>query len=355
MTLSHALTHISSVSKTLFFCYHIGAAKMLFANTAFTEFFDLEDIADTNKLMTCVHPDDQQHVISNFKSCIEQKKIEDLECRILRSGTERTLRAAAYLITENGDQYIAGHAEDITVYKENAKILYHHNSKKNAILNILSHDLAGPIGTISNLSEMINRELPASSNKKITQYVNLIDKISRRAVHMIRAFIDQEFIESQGISLLKHRVELISTISAAVQEYMLMDPEEELKFSCTANKNKIYAEIDEDKFSQVIQNLISNAMKFTPAGGEINVNIEDRHNSVLISVSDTGIGIPEKYHDLLFDKFTSARRKGLNGQDSHGLGMSIIKTIVEWHNGKIWFDTEEGVGTTFYIEFPNSI
>ncbi len=103
---------------------------------------------------------------------------------------------------------------------------------------------------------------------------------------------------------------------------------------------------------QVINNLISNALKFTPEGGSITVNVEESDRSVLISVADTGIGIPKKYHATLFDKFSQARRTGLKGQHSTGLGMSIIKTIVDWHQGKIWFNSEENKGTTFYVELP---
>src|SRR5690554_8051507 len=77
------------------------------------------------------------------------------------------------------------------------------------------------------------------------------------------------------------------------------------------------------------------------------IRIDD---TVTLSVSDTGIGIPRKYHDKLFDKFSQGRRTGLKGEPSVGLGMSIIKTIVEWHRGKIWFKSEENKGSTFFVE-----
>src|SRR5207253_7910739 len=109
---------------------------------------------------------------------------------------------------------------------------------------------------------------------------------------------------------------------------------------------------DDTKFMQVINNLISNAIKFTPDGGEITVSLEEKEETVLITVADTGIGIPEKFHATLFDKFSAARRPGIKGEPSVGLGMSIIKMIVEWHQGHIWFDSQENKGTTFYIEIP---
>jgi len=352
MTITHALQQLSNSSKSLFFCYSLASNEMIFANPAFLEFFGLEETVECMELISMVHPEDRQHMIINLKACIKNKKVEDIECRIVRANAERTIRAAVYLIKDSDKEYLAGHADDISIYKENENILNEHNSKKNAILNILSHDLAGPIGTINNLIELINKELPASQNKNIEQYVKLIGKISRRSIQMIHNFLNQEFVESQGAALLKRRVELISKLSSATQEYMQMDPDLELQFSCSSNKDKVHLAIDEDKFLQVIQNLISNAMKFTPAGGTVKIYIEDRRDTVKISISDTGIGIPLKYHNTLFDKFTNARRKGLNGQDSHGLGMSIIKTIVEWHGGKIWFESAEYKGTTFYIELP---
>jgi len=105
---------------------------------------------------------------------------------------------------------------------------------------------------------------------------------------------------------------------------------------------------------QVINNLISNAIKFTEDGGAINLSVNEGSETILIEITDTGIGIPQKFHANLFEKFSNARRTGLKGEPSVGLGMSIIKTIVEWHRGKIWFKSEENMGSTFYIEIAKS-
>ncbi|WP_227006387.1 sensor histidine kinase [Rufibacter latericius] len=110
--------------------------------------------------------------------------------------------------------------------------------------------------------------------------------------------------------------------------------------------------MDEYKFSQVVNNLFSNAIKFTEDDGVIAIDLTERDGSVLITVQDDGVGIPEKFQGELFEKFTRARRPGLRGEPTTGLGMSIIKTIVEWHGGTIRFESEEGKGSTFYIELP---
>lgn len=125
-----------------------------------------------------------------------------------------------------------------------------------------------------------------------------------------------------------------------------------IEFS-SAYKNVIVL-LDQAKFIQVIDNLVSNAIKFTPDGGHIYLKVYKQQTGwVVVSVQDTGIGIPEKYHAQLFEKFNGARRAGLKGQPSGGLGMSIIKTIINWHDGMITFSSEPGLGTTFFIHLKS--
>ena len=110
--------------------------------------------------------------------------------------------------------------------------------------------------------------------------------------------------------------------------------------------------LDVMKFMQAFNNLISNAIKFTHDQGTIKVTIEDQVSKVLFTVADNGIGIPENLQPALFDKFTSSRREGIKGEKSIGLGMSIIQKIVELHQGRVWFESQEGQGATFYMEVP---
>ena len=110
--------------------------------------------------------------------------------------------------------------------------------------------------------------------------------------------------------------------------------------------------LDESKFMQIINNLMTNALKFTKDDGIISLSVKEQHYSVLFTFSDNGIGIPKQFHTSIFEKFTEARRKGLKGEPTGGLGLSIVKLIVEWHKGKIWFESEEGRGVTFHFTVP---
>ena len=182
-----------------------------------------------------------------------------------------------------------------------------------------------------------------------------IERVSKKAIRLIQDFIQQEFLGSARVNLQKTRCDLVKIFETLIEEYQESENKLGQTFRFHINQANIYAELDESKFMQAINNLISNAIKFTPDGGEISIGLEGKEDKVLITVADTGIGIPKKFQAGLFDKFNDARRPGLKGEPSAGLGMSIIKTIVEWHQGKIWLDSEENKGTTFFIEIPKSL
>jgi len=353
---STPLLYLADRSNELFFIYDLIQKQFTYMNPTCISFFGLKDHnIKAKELLKSVHPEDQEYVLSQFKICIDGQMVVDAECRIRRGKYERWLSITPFVSTENGEHLLIGQAEDITANKENSEILNKHNNKKNSILNILAHDLAGPIGTVQNLSVLLAREPAHLNSPQISRYISIISKISKTNISLIQDFLNQEFLESSNVKLLKTRVELVKKIKMLTQEYLDTQSELKIQFICDANKESIYVEIDEDKFMQVINNLISNALKFTPDGGTIRLNMEENENDIVVSVADSGIGIPQQYHTTLFDKFSDARRNGLKGEHSTGLGMSIIKNIVDWHHGEIWFNSKENIGTTFYIRLQKII
>ena len=107
-----------------------------------------------------------------------------------------------------------------------------------------------------------------------------------------------------------------------------------------------------EKLWRVISNLIANAIKFSTKGTTINVNLKTKATQVIIAVEDQGIGIPESMKDSIFEIFPGSQRLGTAGEPSFGLGLVICRQIVEAHRGKIWFESEPGKGTTFYVQLP---
>lgn len=353
MAISNPLLYLAERSSELFFILDLTNNRFTYLNPAFMDFFNIESIdIKPNLILHMVHPEDRRYILSKLKACIESTIIADVECRVKRAENERWLRITPHLLNNNNENLLIGQAEDITTYKDNSKILHNHNNKKNSILNILAHDLAGPIGTISNVAALLAKNTSVLQDPNVERYIRLISKVTKSSIKLIQDFLNQEFLESVGVNLVITRVELVDKIKLTTADYFAMHNDLKIQFSCHSNKDSIFVEIDEDKFMQVINNLLSNALKFTPDNGSIDLYIKETKKEILISIADTGIGIPEKYHAILFEKFTKARRAGLKGEQSTGLGMSIIKTIVEWHKGKIWFESTENKGTTFFIRIP---
>lgn len=112
--------------------------------------------------------------------------------------------------------------------------------------------------------------------------------------------------------------------------------------------------LDYNEVQQVVNNLVSNAIKFTTDGGEIRVVVEEHVEQVRLIIADNGVGIPAAHLPEVFERFTPARRPGRQGEKTTGLGLSIVKTIVELHKGRIWVESEEGQGTAFPIELARA-
>jgi two-component system sensor histidine kinase VicK len=271
---------------------------------------------------------------------------------LLPDGSERWLRVKPLLIEENGTRAIAGLAEDITDFKHYSAVELKFSHKKNAIIQMLSHDLAGPLGTIQSLSSLVATRVREYKDEALNNVVDLITQTSRGSLRLIKDFLEQEFTESADTALIKGRVNLVERLSQIIEQYQVSQQNNAIQFSLSSSDPSVYASVDDVKFFQAITNLISNSIKFTPNDGTISIRVDDQEaaGTVLITIRDNGIGIPKKYHASLFDKFTKARRSGLRQEPTTGLGMSIVKTIIEWHQGKIWFQSEENQGTAFFVE-----
>ncbi len=347
---------INQTNKVLFI-FEIESASLTFLNNAFNQVWKRTKesiLTHPSLLLETIHPDDKAYLNKEYKELIKGIIKDRIEFRIfLPDNTIRWLTLMPQLINnKQGKRYITGLVEDITLLKDNMNNLEKFAAKKDSILEILSHDLAGPMANIQHMANLLGNYTKALENNEINNIIRLIKESSARNIRMIRDFVQQEFLESSRVDLFKKRDDLVRKFKEAIEQYK--DGEDHIKkeIRFTASSEKIFAFTDPNKFMQVINNLISNAIKFTRDDGIISVDITEKDTTILITVQDNGIGIPKRFHNELFEKFTKARREGLRGEPSTGLGMSIIKTIVEWHGGKIWFESEENAGSTFFVEIP---
>src|SRR4051794_26264142 len=349
---------LSDLTEEVFFGFQLKENKLIYLNKSFENVWNRtrEDIgSNLSLLISTIHPEDKGHVVNAFQSIQNGKRKQKLEFRIqLPDLSEKWIRLSSYLVEIGTIDTIIGIATDITADKEYSDNLHKFSNKKNSILAILSHDLTAPISNIRMTSELLEERTQTYKDATVNKLLNIILKSSTDSINLIRDLTTQEFLESSEVELVKQRADIVAKIREVIEQYQASQKVTGKIFHLLSFSKSLFVTIDEMKFMQVINNLLSNAIKFTRDNGTIMVTIEDQQQNVLIKVQDNGIGIPKDLQPFLFEKFTKARRNGIKGEPTVGLGMSIIKTIVEWHKGRIWFESKEGVGTTFYIEIPNN-
>jgi two-component system sensor histidine kinase VicK len=344
-------------SRTVYFSYHVPSGRVEYVNPAYKHLAGGDTARVNEELpqwLDNLHPDDREYLYEQFPLLLAGQLIEDLELRVRHaSGKRQWLCLTACRASEtDGETRIVGTIREVTKQKEYQENADNYNAKKNATLEILAHDLSGPLVIVQQLAEHVAEQSSAYGDQALNELVRLMRVTCQESVDLIRDFVDQEFMESAHVQLKRHRVNLVEKLQVLLENYRQNEKSLNKHINFHPASDPIYVSIDENKFQQVMNNLLSNAIKFTHEGGHIDIAVAEHTNNVRITVADDGIGIPEKLQPMLFEKFTRARRPGLRGEKATGLGMSVIRTIVGLHEGHIWFESNENQGSTFFIELP---
>ncbi|MDF2883130.1 MAG: histidine kinase [Clostridiaceae bacterium] len=220
----------------------------------------------------------------------------------------------------------------------------------------VSHELKTPLNVIFSTNQLLelylnNRMLEANKDK-VSRDINIIKQNCYRLIKLINNIVDLSKIETGFFKLNlsnENIVEVTENIVQSVSEYI---NRKELSIIFDTNTEEKIIACDPEKIERIILNLISNAIKFTNPGGSIFVNVFDKGNTVEITVEDTGIGIEKKYLDSIFGRFQQVDKSLSRNAEGSGIGLSVVKSIVELHGGKISVDSEAGKGSIFKIELP---
>ena len=349
------LNQLAEQANQVFFLYNLVTNRFDFINSYFQDLWNTRKKEVDNKwLLKTVHPDDQTFVEESFRGFIEGNGHKKIEFRILiAQNVVKWVSLAAFFSFEEGQKKtIIGFAEDITARKERENNSLRFNARKNAVLEILSHDMKGALAMIQAMNEEIKEKAKKLQDQDLNEYSRIIDQLCKDNIKTIHSLLDSELVESAELELIRKRLDMVDIIKQVFNEYKRSNRLLDRKFTLESASDSIYVEVDENLFAQVFNNLIGNALKFTKDGGSITVSLKENKDTVLACVKDNGIGIPEKLHAALFDRFTKAKRQGLRGERPTGLGLSIVKRIIELHGGKIWVESQENKGTAFYFEIP---
>jgi signal transduction histidine kinase len=224
------------------------------------------------------------------------------------------------------------------------------NRLKSEFLSFASHQVKAPMAVVKGYAELIYEGIE-NVPEQAKDFAKKIKESVDNLLVLIEEFMDYRRIEEGKLEFNFEKVDIISLIREIVEKMKLLAMEKNLSLDFESKFDSLILNVDKLRFSQVIQNLIDNAIKYTKEGW-VKVKIDKENNEVLISVSDSGIGMSKELQQKLFGQFVRdpSIKKEIRGT---GLGLYIAKHIVEAHKGKIWAESEGiGKGSTFYIKLP---
>lgn len=221
------------------------------------------------------------------------------------------------------------------------------NKEKNHFLGMAAHDLRNPLSVILMYSDFIMEE--ADLKEEHIEFLEVIRSSSEFMLKLINNLLDVSKIESGELELELEPHNLVEVIQHNLELNQLMAEKKDIDIIFDYDKNMPPLMLDRAKIEQVLNNLISNAIKFSYPHSKVKVSVRRDFNQIIVSVKDKGQGIRADELPKLFKPFSKTSAQGTAGEKSTGLGLSISKRIVEEHGGKIWAESEERVGSTFFF------
>lgn len=218
------------------------------------------------------------------------------------------------------------------------------HTENTRLLRTVAHDLRNPVGGITTIAYTLRNK---ETSPELKQALDLIHDAASDSLDLIKDLLTYK---KKGMEIFKEMVDLGRLIQQCCQIMQLKAEEKRQRLKLELEQAKVPAH--REKLYRVISNLISNAIKFSPEYSDIKVQLQNTSTGILITVKDQGIGIPGHLQEKIFTIEPEGLRTGTTGEESYGLGLAICQKIVKEHQGRIWFESEEGKGTAFFVSLP---
>ncbi|MDK2821833.1 MAG: hypothetical protein PWP31_1798 [Clostridia bacterium] len=247
------------------------------------------------------------------------------------------------MISGKDELAVAGEA-----FNKMAERIQEMEENRNRFLKIVAHELRNPMAGIKGIIALIQKQITNGKPiSNMTPMLEVADREINRLNQLLSEVLDTYSITGGHLPLNLAPVNLVKVIRLSVKPFLLSDKQKH-EFVLKNVDNPVWVIGDANRLENVFRNLISNAIKYSPKGGKIEVILKVEEKNVVVSISDQGIGIPKDKLNNIFDAFYRVN----NHLEGIGLGLFISKSIVQRHMGRLWVESEEGKGSTFYVELP---
>lgn len=225
---------------------------------------------------------------------------------------------------------------------------------KSLFVSIAAHELRTPLSAVVGYTELLQDESDGLTPSQ-QHHLALIANNARRLHALTNSLLDLTRLEAGQIVLQIKRTDFLSLVEDAAEQLRPALEAKQQRLHLDATPGLPAAHCDPERALQILTNLLSNAHKYTPEHGSITLRLmlAERDGYVQVAIADTGMGIPEADRDRLFDRFFRASNAGGGIGSGAGLGLYIVQLLVDLHGGEVWFESEVGRGTTFYVTFPS--
>ncbi len=227
----------------------------------------------------------------------------------------------------------------------------HLEQLKDDFISTISHELRTPLFSIQGFVRLIlNGDVPDEKTQR--EFLTIIERQADHLAELVSNLLDLNRISSNALQLNLEPVDLNDILAQTIRQLQGFSRKKKVQVGIKLPASLPLIQGDATRLRQVFTNLIGNAIKFTPQNGRVFVQAKAHNNSVLISVTDTGIGIPAEELERIFGKFYQVEEHSTRSAEGSGLGLHIARQLVERHHGKIWAQSELGKGSTFFVQLP---
>ena len=319
-----------------------------------------------NEDFTIIIPDDLEEEITEFaKNVYKGGRTHNINKNVCRDGSKIICEWDTTVIRDENNEVLEfiSIAQDITEELEAEKKIkaqkeeLRYNELRTRFFANVSHELKTPLNLIFSTLQVIEyykkQDSRLENDKKLNKYLNLIKQNGFRLLRLVNNLIDITRIGADSFKINRGNYDIIFVVKSIIESVSdFIDSRDRILKFTTDIKSKVIA-CDPFNIERVMLNLLSNAVKFTEVGDEITVIVEEKEDKIIISVKDTGIGIKEEEQEVIFEQFRQIDKSFNRQQEGSGIGLSLVKSIVEMHDGEIWVESEFGKYSQISFYLPD--
>lgn len=303
-----------------------------------------------------VHPEELEKCYADIQLHLEGKVpfYSNIHRELCKDGYYKWILDRGKIVTydeNNKPIKMVGMHTDLTVQIELKNQLVKLNADKDRFISILAHDLKSPFNSILGLLDILQNNIHTYDIDKIEKFLNIINSSAKKTFNLLEDILMWVKANSGKLPYEPQMLSFTDCCRGIVENLELTAKNKNISLDCFSN-GEIFVFADRNMLNAILRNLISNAIKFTNENGKITINAEKNNLNVTITVADNGVGISDESLSKLFNISEIISTKGTANETGTGIGLLLSKEFVENHSGKIWAESEFGIGSKFIFTLP---